>query len=191
MGGSCSEHNPDSEICQEVPKSETLTLKHEQAREQHLCAWSDGRFQPNAPLQPSHSTPPYGDKGETWTGQIKTWSRVTEVCGPPPHCGTSRSVGLPVLPALDQVGVFAQHSFHSARLLLLQIHAAPRHGPTGASCSGRAAHGAGRARPGSELPRRRVRRGRVACVGPGMRTTKCRVHPGDGTVASSRRRGEE
>lgn len=46
----------------------------------------------------------------------------------------------------------------------------------------------------SELPRRRVRRGRVGSVRPGMRTAERLVHLGDGTAESRRRRrgvGEE
>lgn len=124
-------------------------------------------------------------------------------------CQTSPtpSTCLPVLPALDQVGVFAQDSFQlplARLLLLLQIHAVPQHSCPTASRYSRAAEGAGagavRPGPPTGLPRRwapaEVRGGRVCFVGPGMRTAERLVHPGDGTVHSrrrrrSRKRGEE
>lgn len=109
---------------------------------------------------------------------------MTQV-GPPSPLRRTPSGGLPVLPALDQIGVFAQHSFHFARLL--RIHAGPQHGSATASWSRRAAQGpgpgAGAGRPGpSEL-----RRGRVGLVGPGMRAAECLVHLGDGTAEKQRR----
>lgn len=52
-------------------------------------------------------------------------------------------MSLPVLPALDQVGVFAQHSFQLPPARLLQIHAVPQYSSQAAPCSSRVAQGAG------------------------------------------------
>lgn len=98
---------------------------------------------------------------------------------------------------MDQVRVFAQHSFQlPLARLLLQIHAVSQHWSPAASCSGWAAQGtaAGAVRPAppAGLPRRGrvppVRRGRVGFVGPGMLTAERLVHPVDGTAESGRRR---
>ena len=112
------------------------------------------------------------------------------------------SMRLPVLPALDQVGVFAQHSFQlPLARLLLQIHAVALHTSPAASSSNRAGAGAVRPAPTAGLPGRGApavfRRRGVGFVGPEMRTAERLFHPGDGTVESrrrrrrSRKRGEE
>lgn len=100
----------------------------------------------------------------------------------------SKSSVLPVLPALQQVGVFAQHSFQlpPAPLLLLDVHAAALHRPPAASGSSRAAQGARAGAVGAAPTPGLPGRGVAAFVG--MRTAGGLFHAGDGGREKSRGR---